>query len=70
MVKDNILDHSKLSHCSSSPLSPKIDAGWRLEMVVKTINSADQKIEVVYFYIVLVLIEIHAGGNQGGMRKL
>ena len=61
------------------PLSPKTDAGGRLEMVVhpqvwwqmviKTISSAVQKIEAVYFCIVLVLKETHAGGNQGGMRN-
>ena len=43
------------------------------EMVVKIISSAVQKIEAVYFCIVLVLVlvlvEIHAGGNQGGMRN-
>ena len=39
------------------------------EMVVKIISSAVQKIEAVYFCIVLVLMEIHAGGNQGGDEK-
>ena len=38
-------------------------------MVVKIISSAVQKIEAVYFCIVLVLMEIHAGGNQGGDEK-
>ena len=36
-------------------------------MVVKAISFAGKKIEAVYFCIVLVLMETHAGGNQGGM---
>ena len=35
-------------------------------MVVKAMSFASKKIEAVYFYIVLVLMETHAGGNQGG----
>ena len=48
-------------------------------MVVKTTNLVgngrqnykfnSSKIEAVYFCIVLVQMELHAGGNQGGMRN-
>ena len=46
------------------PPSPKTDAGGWLEMVVKAISSAVKKIEAVYFCIVLVLVEIYAGGGR------
>ena len=36
-------------------------------MVVKAISFTGKRIEAVYFCIVLVLMETHAGGNQGGM---
>ena len=35
-------------------------------MVVKLTSSTRQNIKVVYFCIVLVQMELHAGGNQGG----
>ena len=38
-------------------------------MVIKVTSSTSPNIEAVYFYIVLVLMKSHAGGNQGGMRN-
>ena len=38
-------------------------------MVDKITSSTRPKIEVVYFCIVLVQMELHAGGNQGGDEK-
>ena len=35
-------------------------------MVVEITSSTRPKIEAVYFCIVLVQMELHAGGNQGG----
>ena len=41
---------------------------WQ-EMVDKITSSTRPKIEAVYFCIVLVQMELHAGGNQGGDEK-
>ena len=38
-------------------------------MVVNITSSTRPEIEAVYFCIVLVLMEIHVGGNQGGVRN-
>ena len=38
-------------------------------MVVKLKSSTRQNIEAVYFCIVLVQMELHVGGNQGGDEK-
>ena len=35
-------------------------------MVVKITSSTRPKIEAVYLFILLVQMELHAGGNQGG----
>ena len=67
---------TKLIHCFSSPPSQKTDAGGRAAGNGRLITSLMGNGRQNHKFsnpksrggIVLVLMEIHAGGNQGGMN--
>ena len=68
------MGHFKSIHCFSSPSADGKAGNGRL--ITSLIGNGrqnhkfgSQNFEAAYFCIVLVLMEIHAGGNQGGTEN-